>query len=66
MTANGSVPPGQYRAVGYEAPGHRWADAKLTWRTARLAVGAPPAGSSPAAQQAAGLNQDTSLRPDLP
>ena len=66
VTAKGPVPPGPYRAVGYQAPGHKWADAKLKWRTARIAAGVPPAGSSPAAQQEAGLNQDAPLRPDLP
>ena len=66
VTAKGPVPPGPYRAVGYQAPGHKWADAKLKWRTARIAAGVPPAGSSPDAQQEAGLNQDAPLRPDLP
>ncbi|SMB99476.1 hypothetical protein SAMN00120144_0215 [Hymenobacter roseosalivarius DSM 11622] len=39
---------------------------KLGWRTAQLALGVPPAGSSPEAQQEQGLNLDTPLRPDLP
>ncbi len=39
---------------------------KLGWRTAQLALGVPPAGSSPEAQQQQGLNLDTPLRPDLP
>jgi hypothetical protein len=59
----GQVPPGQYRAYGYEPPGHRWADLKLKWRDLRVATGHPPAATSPAAQQEMGLNQDATLRP---
>jgi hypothetical protein len=59
----GKVTPGAYRAYGHEAPGHRWADLKLKWRDLRIATGHPPAGSSPAAQQEIGLNQDNTLRP---
>lgn len=66
VEAKGPVPPGRYRAYGHEAPGHLWADVKLGWRTAQLALGVPPAGSSPEAQQQQGLNLDTPLRPDLP
>jgi len=57
----GRVPPGRYRAFGYEAPGHRWADAKLKWREMRMKAGYAPAGSSPAAQDRLGLNRDTGL-----
>ena len=53
--------PGRWRAYGYEAPGHRWADAKLKWRSLRMALGAAPSGSSPAEQQALGLNDDATL-----
>jgi hypothetical protein len=56
VEAKGPVPPGRYRAYGHEAPGHLWADVKLGWRTAQMALDVPPAGSSPAAQQAQGLN----------
>jgi multimeric flavodoxin WrbA len=59
----GKVPPGQFRAWGYEAPGHTWAEIKLGWREARMRVGMPPVGSSPAEQQALGLNKDVTLRP---
>ena len=59
----GKVEPGAYRAYGYEAPGHRVADAKLAWRDIRMRFGKPPEGSSPAAQQNAGLNQDATLSP---
>ncbi len=59
----GKVPPGEYRAFGYTPPGHRWADAKLAWRDARMRLGVPRAGSSPALQQAEGLNDDATLTP---
>ena len=58
----GKVEPGRWRAYGHEAPGHRWADAKLKWRAVRLGLGVPPAGSSPAEQQALGLTDDRRLR----
>jgi hypothetical protein len=55
------VEPGVYRAYGYTAPGHRWADLKLKWRELRMKAGAAPAGSSPREQQALGINRDTGL-----
>ncbi len=60
--AKGKVEPGRWRAFGYEAPGHRWADAKLKWRELRIGLGVPRDGSSPAVQQAMGLNDDERLR----
>jgi hypothetical protein len=63
VAQKGQVPPGQHRAYGYEAPGHRWADLKLKWRDLRIGTGHPPKGSSPAAQEEMGLNQDATLRP---
>jgi hypothetical protein len=59
----GQVKPGKYRAYGYEAPSHHWADLKLWWRDRRMRVGYPPKGSSPAEQQAANLNRDRELNP---
>lgn len=59
----GKVEPGQYRAYGYKAPSHRWADIKLKWREIRMGVGLPPADSSPAVQQKQGLNDDATLHP---
>jgi len=59
----GKVPPGRYRAYGFNPPKHRWADAKLKWREIRLSAGLAPAGSSPAAQEASGLNRDTTFKP---
>lgn len=63
VRAKGKVTPGKYRAAGYEAPGHRLADARLKWRELRMSAGLPPAGSSPARQQALGLNRDATFRP---
>lgn len=59
----GKAEPGKYRAYGHEAPGHKMADLKLAWRNARMRLGYPPEGSSPAEQQEAGLNQDVTLSP---
>ena len=55
----GKVEPGEFRAYGYEPPGHRWADVKLKWRELRMKAGRAPAGSSPARQEELGLNEDT-------
>ena len=35
VEAKGKVPPGRWRAYGYEPPKHRWADVKLKWRELR-------------------------------
>lgn len=59
----GKVPPGRYRAYGYEPPKHRIADARLGWRELRMRAGHPRKPSSPAAQQELGLNQDATWRP---
>jgi hypothetical protein len=40
----GKVPPGRWRAYGYEPPSHRWADAKLKWRELRRGGLKPDAG----------------------
>ena len=63
VTKKGTVTPGQWRAYGHEAPGHLLRDAKLAWRDIRMRFGKPPKGSSPAKQQALGLNQDATLSP---
>ncbi len=62
VAAKGKVEPGRWRAYGHDAPGHRWADAKLKWRSIRMGLGIPRAGSSPAEQQALGLTDDRTLR----
>jgi hypothetical protein len=61
--AKGKVKAGKYRAFGYKAPGHRWADIKLWQRGVSMRLGIPPAGSSPEAQQILGLNKDATLIP---
>ncbi|MDQ3249674.1 MAG: NAD(P)H-dependent oxidoreductase [Chloroflexota bacterium] len=63
VAAKGKVEPGQYRAYGYQVPGHAIADLKLKWRDTRLRIGLPLGDSSPAVQQALGLNQDVTLTP---
>ncbi len=63
VAAKGKVEPGRYRAYGYKAPGHKWADLKLQWREMRLRTGLAPAGSSPAKQDQLGLNKDTGFSP---
>jgi len=60
--AKGKVEPGQWRAFGYEPPGHRWAEAKLAWRDMRMRFGLAPEGSSPAIQDDLGLNRDAVLK----
>lgn len=62
--AKGKVSPSRWRAFGYEAPGHKLADARLAWRDIRMRLGHPEAGS-PALQQEEGLNRDATLRPKV-
>lgn len=57
--SKGLVKPGKYRAAGYQAPAHRWADLKLKWREIRISSGSAPLGSSPQKQQDLGLNDDS-------
>ncbi|HXG57057.1 MAG TPA: NAD(P)H-dependent oxidoreductase [Vicinamibacterales bacterium] len=63
VARKGKVTPGEFRAFGYTAPSHRIANLKLKWREMRMGLGIPPAGSSPARQQALGLNDDATLNP---
>ena len=63
VRAKGKVPPGKFRAYGYEPPGHFWADMKLTVRDRMLRFGKAPANSSPEAQQREDLNRDRHLNP---
>jgi hypothetical protein len=63
VAEKGKVEPNEYRAYGYEAPGHFWKDIKLQWREKRIALGFPPAGSSPAKQKELGINVDETLTP---
>lgn len=61
VAAKDKVTPGRYRAFGYEPPPHALADLQTKWRGARAALGVPQAGTSPAKQQEAGLNRDTTV-----
>ena len=63
VRAKGKVPPGKYRAYGYEPPKHRWADAKLWWRDRRMRLGFPKQGTSPEKQRDLGLNRDDRIDP---
>ena len=63
VEGKGRVTPGKYRAFGYAAPSHRWADAKLWWRDKRMRIGIAPEGSSPREQHEAGANHDAVLSP---
>lgn len=63
VSRKGKVPPGKFRAFGYEPPGHLREELKLAWREARMRLGFPREGSSPAEQQRLGLNRDRTLRP---
>lgn len=63
VARKGKVPPSQYRAYGYHAPGHLWADVKLQWRNVRMQLGMAPSGSSPQAQDQLNLNRDRPLHP---
>ena len=58
----GKVPPGKYRAYGYEAPGHLLADIRLGVRDYRIRAGVPPRGSSPAKQKELGVHSAKDAR----
>ncbi|MDQ3340812.1 MAG: NAD(P)H-dependent oxidoreductase [Myxococcota bacterium] len=62
VAAKGKVEPGEFRAYGYKAPSHRWADVKLGWRHALMAIGRAPKGSSPRVQHDTELNDDARIR----
>lgn len=57
----GKVKPGKYRAFAYQPPSHVMADLKTRWRGTRIALGMPPAGSSPQIQEELDLNRDQSI-----
>lgn len=60
----GEVSPGLYRAHGYQAPAHRWADLKLKYRQMRMSAGIAPKESSPRKQHDLGLNDDATFTPE--
>ena len=61
VAKKGKVSPNEYRAFGYRAPLHLWADLKTKWRGLRMALGFPIPGTSPAIQQKRGLNRDATI-----
>ncbi len=61
VATKGKVPPGRYRAAGYDPPSHLAADLKTKWEAARMALGVPVPGTSPALQQERGLNRDVGV-----
>lgn len=63
VAKKGKVEPGRYRAYGYKAPSHRWADLKLKLRELRMRAGLAPSASSPAVQEQLDLNEDEGFPP---
>ena len=61
VAKKGKVSPNEYRASGYRAPPHLWADLKTKRRGLRMALGFPIPGTSPAIQQERGLNRDATI-----
>lgn len=59
-TALGS---GFERTFGYKAPSHKWADAKLAWRSLKMSAGHAPEDSSPRIQEDLNLNKDSTFHP---
>ncbi len=59
----GVVKPGRFRAVGYKAPSHKWADVKLKFRELRMSSGHAPKNSSPRKQNDLELNHDATFDP---
>jgi hypothetical protein len=58
VRAKGKVTPNQYRAYGFKAPGHTWANVQDGIRYFRMMIGKAPEGSSPQIQEDLGLNDD--------
>lgn len=54
----GKVPSGKYRAYGFKAPKHIWANVEDGIRYFRMMVGKAPKGSSPHIQEEMDLNKD--------
>ena len=55
----GKVHHNKYRAFGYKAPGHMWANVKDGIRYFKMMTGNAPEGSSPQIQEDLHLNKDT-------
>lgn len=63
VKAKGKVPPGKYRAYGFEQPSNLWKELKTGLRAWKLRFGITPPGSSVQKQKELGLNKDTTLQP---
>jgi NADPH-dependent FMN reductase len=63
VQAKGAVQPNKYRAYGFKAPGHSWANIEDGVRYFRMMAGKAPKGSSPRIQEDMGLNKDASWHP---
>ncbi|MEO7775074.1 MAG: hypothetical protein ABIT36_05990 [Steroidobacteraceae bacterium] len=63
VDAKGKVPPGRWRAYGFEPSGHFLPEARLAWRDIRMRIGRPRTGSSAHLQQTQDLNRDATLWP---
>ncbi|MBC7398136.1 MAG: flavodoxin family protein [Bdellovibrionales bacterium] len=63
VSQKGKVIPSAFSARDKVWPSHRWADAKLGLRTAKMMLGGGPADSSPAKQDDLHLNQDRTFTP---
>ena len=62
VSNKGKVPPNKYRAFGFEAPKHKWANVKDGIRYFKMMVGKAPKYSSPGIQEELGLNKDATLQ----
>ena len=58
VAKKGKVHHNKYRAFGYKAPGHMWANVKDGIRYFKMMTGNAPEGSSPQIQEDLHLNQD--------
>ncbi|HZG25434.1 MAG TPA: NAD(P)H-dependent oxidoreductase [Chitinophagaceae bacterium] len=63
VAAKGKVFPNKYRAYGFKAPGHRWANIEDGIRYFRMMIGKAPENSSPAKQEKLHLIQDAGFHP---
>ena len=63
VRGKGKIKPGKYRAFGYEAPSHLWANVKDGINYFRMMIGKAPEGSSPKIQDDLGLNKDATWHP---
>jgi hypothetical protein len=61
VAKKGKVSPNEYRASGYRAPPHLWADLKTKWRGLRTALGFPIPGDLARHPAGAGLNRDATI-----